>query len=169
MNQPSNGNQELSLTEEQKIDLALEKYELTIGLTPIPSDKEFTCIKYLYLSQDDLSKMSSEQCSESCVLLNSFSFHISRVINKEKTKLRWCNEKILSVIANNLSDYRYFSAEERMALCIKDNDYAKKIKKLSALIQARIDRIEYLPIRLEKVAESLSNLAYSKRRNNEPR
>jgi hypothetical protein len=56
-----------------------------------------------------------------------------------------------------------------MALCIKDNDYAKKIKKLSALIQARIDRIEYLPIRLEKVAESLSNLAYSKRKNNESR
>jgi hypothetical protein len=55
MNQPSSGNQELNLTEEQKIDLALEKYELTIGLTPIPSDKEFTCIKYLYLSQDDLS------------------------------------------------------------------------------------------------------------------
>lgn len=169
MSQLSNGSQELNLTEEQKIDQALEKYELTIGLIPIPSDKEFVCMKYVYMSQEELSKMSSEQCAESCVLLNSFSFHLSRIINKEKTKLRWCNEKILSVVATSLLDYRYFSAEERMALCIKDNDYAKKIKKLSNLIQARIDRIEYLPIRIEKIAESLSNLAYSKRRNNESR
>ena len=169
MSQMSNGSQESNLTEEQKIDLALEKYELTIGLTPIPSDKNFPCIKYLYLSQEELSKMNAEQCSEACVLLNSFSFHITRVINKEKTKIRWCNERILSAIANNLAEYRYFSPEERIALCIKDNDYAKKIKKLAGLIQARIDRIEYLPIRIEKVSESLSGLSYARRRSNESR
>lgn len=169
MNQTNNGSQESNLTEEQKIDLALEKYELSIGLTPIPSDKNFPCIKYLYLSQEELAKMTSEQCSEACVLLNSFSFHITRIINKEKTKIRWCNERILSSVANNLGEYRYFSAEERIALCIKDNDYAKKIKKLAGLIQARIDRIEYLPIRIEKVSESLANLSYAKRRNNESR
>ena len=169
MNQTNNGNQESNLTEEQKIDLALEKYELSIGLTPIPSDKNFPCIKYLYLSQEELNKMTGEQCSEACVLLNSFSFHISRVINKEKTKLKWCNDRILKTVASNLSEYRYFSPEERMALCIKDNDYAQKIKKLHGLIQARIDRIEYLPIRIEKVAESLLNLSFAKRKNNESR
>ena len=169
MNQITNGNQESNLTEEQKIDIALQQYELTIGLSPIPSDKEFPCMKYIYLSKEELSKMSGEQCSEAAVLLNNFSFHLSRVINKEKTKLRWCNERILSSVANNLLDYRYFSQEERMALCVKDNDYAKKIKKLASLIQARIDRIEYLPIRIEKISESLSNLSYAKRKSNESR
>jgi hypothetical protein len=169
MSQTNNGNQESNLTEEQKIDSLLEKYESTIGLSPIPSDKNFPCIKYLYLSQEELSKMTSEQCSEACVLLNSFSFHLSRIINKEKTKLRWCNERILKSIANNLQEYRYFSPDERMALCIKDNDYAQKIKKLYNLIQARIDRIEYLPIRLEKVSESLVNLSFAKRKTNESR
>lgn len=168
MNQTNNGNQE-SLTEEQKVDAALEKYELSIGLTPIPSDKDFPCIKYLYLSQEELSRMTSEQCSEACVLLNSFSFHLTRIINKEKTKIRWCNERILKTVANNLSDYRYFSPDERMALSIRDNDYAQKIKKLANLIQARIDRIEYLPIRIEKVAESLLNLSFAKRKNHDAR
>ena len=168
MNQTNNGNQE-SLTEEQKIDIALQKYELSIGLPAIPNDREFPCIKYLYLSQEDLSKMTGEQCSEACVLLNSFSFHLSRVINKEKAKIRWCNERILKSVANNLSEYRYFSPEERIALCIRDNDYAQKIKKLAGLIQARIDRIEYLPIRIEKVAESLLNLSFAKRKSHDNR
>ena len=168
MNQTNNGNQE-SLTEEQKIDIALQKYELSIGLPAIPNDREFPWIKYLYLSQEDLSKMTGEQCSEACVLLNSFSFHLSRVINKEKAKIRWCNERILKSVANNLSEYRYFSPEERIALCIRDNDYAQKIKKLAGLIQARIDRIEYLPIRIEKVAESLLNLSFAKRKSHDNR
>ncbi len=169
MSQTNNGNQESNLTEEQKIDSLLEKYELSIGLAAIPSEKTFPCMKYLYLSHEELSKMTGEQCSEASVLLNSFSFHLCRVINKEKAKLRWCNERILKTIANNLQEYRYFSPDERMALCIKDNDYAQKIKKLYNLIQARLDRIEYLPIRIEKVSDSLSNLSYAKRKNNEYR
>ena len=119
------------------------------------------------MSNEDFNKMSSEDCAEACVLLNSFSFHLSRLLNKEKSKLRWCNERILKVVSGKLTEYRYFSPDERMALSIKDDDYAQKIKLLSVKIQARIDRIEYLPIRIEKVSDAFSNLSYNKRKNNE--
>lgn len=167
MNQNNNGEKELKVSEEEKFDSLLDSYENSIGLSSIPKDLEFTCMKYLYLSQDELKKMSSEDCAEACVLLNSFSFHLSRMLNKEKAKLRWCNEKILKAISSKLTDYRYFSPDERMALSVKDDDYAQKVKMLAVKIQARIDRTEYLPIRIEKVSDTFSNLSYNKRKNNE--
>ena len=167
MNQNSSGEKELKASEEEIFDSLLDAYENSIGLPSIPKGLEFTCIKYLYMSNEDFKKMSSEDCAEACVLLNSFSFHLSRLLNKEKSKLRWCNERILKVVSGKLTEYRYFSPDERMALSIKDDDYAQKIKLLSVKIQARIDRIEYLPIRLEKISEAFSNLSYNKRKNNE--
>lgn len=167
MNQNNNGEKESKISEEERFDSLLDNYEKSIGLSSIPNNVEFPCMKFLYLSQEEIRKMTAEDCSEACVLLNNFSFHLSRTINREKSKLRWCNEKIFKTVSERLTEYRYFSPEERMALAVKDDDYAQKIKSLSVKIQARIDRIEYLPIRIEKVSDMFSNLAYSKRKNNE--
>jgi hypothetical protein len=51
MNQNNNGEKELKVSEEEKFDSLLDSYENSIGLSSIPKDLEFTCMKYLYLSQ----------------------------------------------------------------------------------------------------------------------
>ena len=85
MNQNNNGEKELKASEEEIFDSLLDSYENSIGLPSIPKGMEFTCIKYIYYANEDFKKMSSEDCAEACVLLNSFSFHLSRLLKKEKS------------------------------------------------------------------------------------
>jgi hypothetical protein len=108
--------------------------------------------------------LSADECGEAAVLLVSLSFHVSKHINKLKAQIRYCGEAIMKNVSGRLSSYRYNSPDERMCLAISEDDFATKMKRHEVTLSCQMDRIEYLPLRLEKCADMFSSLAATRRR-----
>jgi hypothetical protein len=141
------------------VDQALEDFEKSI----FPAEGE-GAMKYVALSNEELHMMSAEECGEAAVMLTCLGFHISRQGNKLRAKIRYCNEIILKSVAGKTGNYRYQSPEERMSLATQEDDGTAAMKKHEVTLSCRLERIDYLALRLEKVADMFSSLAATKRR-----
>jgi len=141
------------------VDQSLDEFERSV----MPAEGQ-GAMKYVGLSQEELHMMSAEECGEAGVMLTSLSFHLSRQANKLRAKIRYCNEAILKCVAGKTGNYRYQSPEERMSLAIQEDDYATSMKKHEVTLSCRLERIDYLSLRLEKIADMFSSLAATKRR-----
>lgn len=141
------------------VDQSLDEFERSV----MPAEGH-GAMKYVALSQEELHMMSAEECGEAAVMLTGLSFHLSRQTNKLRAKIRYCNETILKCVAGKTSNYRYQSPEERMSLAIQEDDYSTSMKKHEVTLSCRLERIDYLSLRLEKIADMFSSLAATKRR-----
>jgi hypothetical protein len=142
-----------------EVQKALDSFEQSV----FPVDGE-GAMKYLSISQDELRMLSADECGEAAVLLVALSFHVSKQINKLKAQIRYCGEAIMKNVAPRLANYRYNSPDERMCLAIAEDDFSTKMKRHEVTLSCQMDRIEYLPLRLEKSADMFSSLAATRRR-----
>lgn len=143
----------------KKVDEALDDYEKTV----FPQDDQ-GAMRYLNLSHHELNHMTAEECNEAAVLLTSLAFHVAKACNKLKAKIKYCNEAIIKCVAGKTTNYRYNSPDERMALAIQEDDFASNLKRQEVTLTCRLERIDYLALRLEKVADMFASLAATKRR-----
>lgn len=142
---------------------ALEKFLQNFETTILPEDGK-GALKYLTMGEPELNVLSAEQCGEAAVMLTSLSYNVHRASNKEKTKANYLNKMLMKNIASRMGQYQYRTTEERMALAIAEDDYAIKIQKELVVIQAKIDRIEYLSIKFDNSAQMFNNLQSTKRK-----
>lgn len=142
-----------------KVDEALDEYEKTV----FPADDQ-GAMRYLSLTHLELNHMSAEECNEAAVMLTGLAFHVAKACNKLKAKIKYCHESILKCVASKTANYRYNSPDERMALAIQEDDYASNLKRQEVTLGCRLERIDYLALRLEKVADMFASLAATKRR-----
>jgi hypothetical protein len=143
----------------QSVDEMLDSYEKMI----LPAEDK-GAMRYINMSQHELNAMSAEDCNEAAVMLTSLAFHVAKACNKLRAKIRYCNEAILKCIASRTANYRYNSPDERKALAIQEDDFASNTKRQEVSLSCRLERIDYLSLRLEKVADMFASLAATKRR-----
>jgi hypothetical protein len=143
----------------QSVDEMLDSYEKMI----LPAEDK-GAMRYINMSQHELNAMSAEECNEAAVMLTSLAFHVAKACNKLRAKIRYCNEAILKCIASRTANYRYNSPDERKALAIQEDDFASNTKRQEVSLSCRLERIDYLSLRLEKVADMFASLAATKRR-----
>jgi hypothetical protein len=141
------------------VDQSLDEFERSV----MPADGQ-GAMKYVGLPQEELHMMSAEECGEAAVMLTCLSFHLAKQANKLRAKIRYCNETILKSVAGKTGNYRYQSPDERMSLAIQEDDHATSMKKHEVTLSCRLERIDYLSLRLEKIADMFSSLAATKRR-----
>jgi hypothetical protein len=158
---------ETELTLEQKLnqlDAALDKYEKSKGLPDVVPHGEAQ--QYLNINQAQLAKLTPEQCGEAAVMVAQFGFHLQKVYNREIGVINWCEDCIQRTITPELKQYNAPSADERKRLAIRGNEYASKLQRLKSIAQARVDRLSYLPAKVEWLSRTLLELQQTKRRGN---
>lgn len=156
------GTVEYAMQHMEKVTKALNDYELSKGLPLIQPNNEAE--KYLNISREEMRKMYPDECGEASALLAQFAFHIQRACNEELARMNWAEDVIKRTIANELSQYRAASYEERKLQAIQGNDYAFKLDQIRTWAKARYDRISYLPSKIEFLAQTFRDLQQMKRR-----
>lgn len=141
-------------------------FENNLGLTFTPENPN-ECMRLLNLSHDQLKIMTSDQCGEAALLLHNFSFRLTKEISSKKALLNYYRECFYKTISKYVSDIKYLSAEERIAIAAEQDDYAKKLKFSIVKLQYIIDRVEYLPMKVDKVADMFNSLQIARRVRND--
>lgn len=138
-----------------KLDDFLDKYETKVGLSGLT---ESDVSKYLSMNQDDLRKLTAEECSEGAYLLMKEALYIQHEINKHKAQMEWAKARIDKTIASELQNYgtRFSTFETRQILAIKNNSYANDLQKIVNRCQLIITRLSYLPSHIKNIADVLS-------------
>lgn len=151
--------------EEQNTSIieALEKILQNFEKTILPEDGK-GALKYLTMGELELNVLNAEQCGEAAVMLTSLSYNVHRAFNKEKARVNYLNKMLMKNIAPRMGQYQYRTTEEKAALAISEDDYAIKIQKEIVIIQAKMDRIEYLSLKFDNSAEMFKVLQLTKRK-----
>lgn len=149
----------------KKVNEALNAYEQSRGIPlGIPHNEG---APYLNLSKKELLAMSEGECKTAATLLSQFSYHVQKALNEEKAVVNWCNTEINRAVLQQTNQYQGGTAEERKAKAIHENEYTRQLDKLRAQAQARVDRLEYLPNRIDGVRIAITDMATIKERRGE--
>lgn len=141
-------------------------FEESLGLNYTP-DSPNECMKLLNIPIEKLKIMSSEQCGEAALLLHNFSFRLTKEISSKKALLNYYKECFFKTVVKYVGEIRYLSTEERLAIAADQDDFAKKLKFQMAKLQYIIDRVEYLPMKVDKVADMFNSLQIARRNRND--
>jgi hypothetical protein len=149
----------------KKINSRIEQqtsYENSIGLPPLPANN--TDCSYLELTHEEISKMSAEQCGEAAGNIASYAIYIQRILNKERSILRWLEARINLEISPELNSYTgYYSNEHRRAVAITNNAYAKELEEMRITSQMKVDMLEGLPYQMNQLCKVLLEVQATKR------
>lgn len=120
--------------------------------------------KYLTTSQERLQKLSASECNEAAFLLNREALFVQKERNILTGKISWANMTIDWVIGKRIDQYnQYLPYEKKRMLAVQDNDYCKILYGLVIQAQRYLDATSHLPNQLKNIADTLIELARSKR------
>lgn len=150
----------------QDLDNLLDEYEAHLGLPGMGvAEIEVEGARLLSLSPRILKTMSAVECGEASVVLEQFSFHLQRALNRERTRAAWCEENVKRIIAKVVGGCRGYSWEERRALAVTNDDVAMKFDALRVKCQNRINRVEFYSSKVDALSKSFLALQQTKRGN----
>lgn len=148
----------------KEVDAKLDQYEQQLGLPklgPFQNESETTAL--FGMTTAEIRGMSRDEQAEAVLLLQDYTIYLQRVMNREQSRITWCNQTIDRIIAPHVMGYRGYSVEERRIQAIRDNDAASKVKRLLNEAELRLNRISFLPAKIDALARAFG--FYLTRRN----
>lgn len=106
--------------------------------------------KFLDLTSDDIKMMNAEACDEGAYLLTQASTYLQRKISINNASIYWLNENIRFLVGSNYPDK------------IKQSKEAMRMQKVKVDVETFNISIYETVDRLDKLAKTLSNLAFRK-------
>lgn len=149
--------------DEVKFDDVLDKFEQSLGLAKPHLVGEAPCLKYLAMTQEEVDRLDAPELDLAALQLTNYAFHLTRAANRVRAKLEWVRARMLNNAATRLSQYQYYEKDAKLVMALRDDDVGQRLLMLSTLLKAKLDRVDYLPMKLAASADKLSNLARSKR------
>lgn len=148
----------------EQLDRILDEYEDRIGIKRPEYNKEVD--EYLELTKTKMTLMSYEECVQARYLLEQYSFHLLKILNKEKSRAEWCKTNIDIIYARDAKQYKgasWQSWEETRGLVIAGNTYAQKLNQIWIKARNRIVRLDGLPEKISFMSKALYSLEQCKR------
>ncbi len=143
-----------------EVEALLDKFEEEVGL-PKYIKNRVTCE---YLDILDFKKYTEEELYSIVAKLASFGTHIQRAINRITSRLTFANNNLGVVVAQESDKYGKYAYEERKNSVIANNEYAAKLNSLWLKAQMHLDRLNYLPTRIEYQSKQIGILLNNRRR-----
>jgi hypothetical protein len=104
----------------------------------------------------NVAGLSAEGCDELALELASYSLFVQRKLNKERATLKWLDARINLTIAPELNTYGgYYSHEQRRAVAINGNSYAKELEEIKISTQSKVDFLENLPYQINQLHRTI--------------
>lgn len=154
---------ENSNSAEQLLKIAeesLDAYEQSLGLKAAPS---IVIDRYLHMQVEEMNRLQAEECDCAAIVLAQFAFYLQKAYNSEKGKANYASTMVDRIVMPKISNYKAPSAPERRQSAIKDDEAATKWEKLRNQAQSRVDRLDYLPAKIDALALRFAGLAQTKR------
>ena len=147
----------------------LNRYEAELQSPALDYEKDEEVDKFLYPKKDWLRSLSAEDCNIGSILLEGHAHHLQRAVNRCKSIMKWAEECLGLVVAEQASKEKGYKYEERRALAIRtlvaeNKPTAMKLEQLRVDYQTRYYSFEYLPTKFEKQADFYKELAQTKRK-----
>lgn len=143
-----------------ELEERLDSYEKKVGLVIAPRES-----KYLNISLEEIKAMSAEELDEAAFDLGAYSLFLQKEINKHSTRVNWATANQKKIIAHECNNVRAPSFEERKLIIIDSNEGAAKLELIRIESQAVVDRFSFINHRIDFLAERVSRLKDTKRRN----
>ena len=139
-----------------------EKYIASEGIIYSKVNPEVELI--LSLTAEQISELTSEQCTEAAYLLYAYCQHVQSVYNKNMAKLEWCNNALWKILSKEIDQYgtQYTKYEQKYQQAIQGNDFARKVNEIKMHVEARTLWLTDKTRDLRKMADSLMELSKRK-------
>lgn len=144
-----------------EIESACDEYEQGLGL----SIKNNNC-EYLNLTQERIRSLTIEEAAEISVSLAFYGMFLQKELNRHSARANWCEANLKNILGYLAKNYQGYSYEERKSGVIKEDLLAQRLFALQNKAKFAVDRLSYLPSKVDFIAKSLHQLQESKRRYN---
>jgi hypothetical protein len=152
----------LAVGRSKKRDNNIQNYEVKVGLPSLPENKD-RC-SWLEITGQEVSKMSPDELDEAATDLAAYGIYIQRTLSKERGILRWLDSRINLSIASELNNYTgYYSHDQRRAVAVVNNSYAKELEEMKINSQLKVDLLDGLTFQINQLCRVLLEAKNKKR------
>jgi len=153
----------IALGQMEKLDAALDDYEIKIGISKFSEDhpNQTEDKKYMSMSREQMEALDIEDCAQAAILLGGFSFHLQRCYNRESARAKWAAGKLKSLVSGKEAQYRG-SWDSQFTQAVNENAHAKDLLRLKNYAEQRAERLTYLATSVKNVSDLFVNLQRAK-------
>jgi hypothetical protein len=155
-----NGKQE-SLVIEDKLKIIndfITNYYNSVGLQNVKQNTEIE--QYLSTSQNEMRKMTGEECLEAATMLAQEALHIQLEINRQKAILYRCTKYLNFIVAQNIDNCgsNYTPYEYRKYIAIRNNDVASQLSEMVNMINTKVEGLNFAANHLVNISDRFKEL-----------
>lgn len=92
-----------------------------------------------------------------------YSLAIQKEINKHQSRFNWSEANLKRLLEKECQNYPGWKWEERQSNVLNENSYAQKLFDLKVKSKIAIDRLAFLPSKIQFLAELAKDISYTKR------
>lgn len=147
------------------VNKALEAFDTRMGISVVANTE---ASKYMTITQEQMNKMSEEECAEASFMLAQTGMFIQLQLNILQSKIDWCNRKIDRIIAPIVKRelQKYMANELKRAMAVKSDEAASALQAIADEASSYHARLSYLPNSLRLMADKLTEYQKTKRKQN---
>lgn len=145
----------------EEIDKAVDEYLTKIN-AKVKQPERVQSI--LAMNYEDMQKLGYEECGANAYILNQQAYYLQQEYNYHKGKYDWCESCLAYLIARDSKENSYVKRDEKAAKLAVNNNAVQSLLKLLYTSKTYMTSLEMLSNRMDKLAHSLEQLQYSKRK-----
>lgn len=142
------------------LDQMLERWN---DFLELPKTASRTIDKYLSMTRNEIEAMTPELATAAAVDIKLYSYYLTKVINKNTARLKFCETELKRGIARESQNYSIWNWEDKRYVIIENNIYLSKLQDFIQECQARLDSVYGVTYILKELCESFKSVSYAKK------
>lgn len=142
-----------------EVEQLLEEYEEKIFLSKVKVIEP-----PLEVTREELLSMSLEDIDGLRWSLSQYNLALQKELNKHLSRMHWAEANLNRLLDRDANNYQGFGWAERKAACLNADKYAQKLFQLKTQSEMVINRLSFLPGKIEFLVKIAGDIAYTKRR-----
>ena len=164
MSQPNSGELEL------KVDEAIKKIHAELD-----SLNETACLRIMpvadismYINYDDeiLKHMDADEIGTAAYMVSRHAAYVKKLSNRHNAIARWAKSALNTLAVKRAKEYvdvKYLKMEEKVAVVVAENDYARELNKHMMAAELKTTELYDLYDQLNKLSDKLTEIQRTKR------
>lgn len=153
------GEEELKVEDAwKKVNDVVQEYLSSLGVNKIQYNPEVE--EVLNLTRSQIRNMQDVELRENSFLLSQYSLFVQREINRHYAQLEWANQNLNALVGKYASNYgtQYTKWEEKYAMIVSDNAYAKSLFQMVKQASLRVKNLEFISGKISLLARIFSSM-----------